>query len=799
MLLANNTNLYQSAIEQLLIDNKDFLYEVINVSPSLIFIKDKTGKFILANDAFCKTFGYTLDQILNKWNHEIHSNKKDTDRYSKVDEEVIKTQKEIHIEEFYTLPNGEIAWYDTVKIPLLQPNGDVYVLAISTDITQRKHVQEQLKLNEIRMKEAQRMARFGNWEFDLVTQAINWSDEVYRLFGVTPSAQGPSYHEYLSHIHPDDLDKVMANIERALVKAVAYEMDHRVISNDGTVKTIHALCKPLIDEKGNVIKLFGTVLEVTDRKKAEQELVIAKQQAEESARDKETFLANVSHEIRTPINGILGMARLLQKTKLDSKQRSYLDILRITGDNLLMIVNDILDIAKIESGKLSIEKIPFKLENTADIALQTQMYKAEEKDLGLHFYLPQEPFPMVIGDPHRLNQILLNLLSNAIKFTEHGKVEMSCAIVAEDSVQLTIEFSVRDTGIGIAADNPEKIFESFTQATDDTSRKYGGTGLGLAISKNLVEMQGGRIWVTSQPGKGSDFRFQIPYNKAPTDVVITKSASHIEYTSLGKLRVLMAEDNRLNQYVTEAMLQDWGFIVDLANNGKEALSLLTQFNYDIVLMDIQMPELNGVETTKLIRKLSDSRKANVPIIALTANPSRTLHKKYLSEGMSDLLIKPYKEETLFTKIAAQIKLTNPSLITSLQRPRFPTRRKPVSNNESLYDLSLLRNNVRNNEEFIKRMLDIFIDTIPPLIAQMLDHFNRNEIDSICSIAHKIKPTLDGAGIISLRETIRNIENFREKKRTRDQLGLDLNKLNEVIGKVIEEFQKKRNSMNDIKS
>ena len=242
------------------------------------------------------------------------------------------------------------------------------------------------------------------------------------------------------------------------------------------------------------------------------------------------------------------------------------------------------------------------------------------------------------------------------------------------------------------------------------------------------------------------------------------------------------------------MLQDWGFIVDLANNGKEALSLLTQFDYDIVLMDIQMPELNGVDTTKLIRQLSASQKATIPIIALTANPSRTLHKKYLAEGMSDLLMKPYKEETLFTKIAAQIKISNPGLVTSLQRPRFPTRKKPITNSETLYDLSLLRSNVRNNEEFIKRMLDIFIDTIPPLIDQMHDHFERNEIDSICSIAHKIKPTLDGAGIISLHDTIRNIENFREKKRVREQLSQDLNKLKEVIGEVVKEFQKKRMMM-----
>lgn len=793
MLISTKAKFYQTVMEQLLVKNKDFLFQVINASPSLIYVKDKNERVLLANEAFCTAFGLSIEKILNKKMNEIHSNISETDRFSSDDQLVIKTKNEVHNETTVTRPNGEVIWFDTVKTPLVQPNGDVYVLGISTDITKRKAAEQKLIFSEISMRQAQRLARFGNWEFDLATQVITWSEEVFRLFGIQPSDTGHAYDEYLSHIHPDDLELVMSNIEKAIVKGESFEMDHRVINDDGTVKNLHALCKPLIDKNGNVTKLFGTVLEVTDRKRVEQELVAAKKLAEESARVKETFLANVSHEIRTPITGILGMTRLLQKTKIDSRQRSYLDILRMTADNLLMIVNDILDIAKIESGKLNIEKIPFKLQEVADISLQTLLYKAEEKDLGLHFYLPPKPFPELIGDPHRLNQILLNLLSNAIKFTEYGKIEMSCAIISESDDQISVEFSVKDSGIGIPEEKAEHMFESFTQASVDISRKYGGSGLGLAISRNLVEMQGGHIWVNSKIGTGSDFRFVIPYKKSNAEHS-TKKSTQIEYTSLGKLRVLLAEDNRLNQYVTEAMLQDWGFIVDLANNGKEALSLLTQFNYDVVLMDIQMPELNGIETTKLIRKFSDKRKAHVPIIALTANPSRNLHKKYLAEGISELLMKPYKEESLFIKIAAQIKLSNPGLVNSIQRPRFPTRRKPASNTESLYDLSLLRNNERNNETFIKRMLDIFIDTVPPHIDQMHDHFSRNEIDSICSLAHKIKPTLDGAGIISLHDTIRNIENFREKKRTREQLNEDLNKLSEVIAEVIKEFRIKRDKM-----
>jgi PAS domain S-box-containing protein len=665
-------------------------------------------------------------------------------------------------------------------------NGDITSIhGTIMDISERKRNEELLRESERSLVEAQEMSRSGNFTIKIDGSENYWSPGMYKLTewkGNTP----PTLQEFFSWIETNDLERLKQFHSDLIQNSNESEIEYAITTPSGKQLIVLARAKAVKDENGNVILISGTATDITQQAAAQKLLIEMRDRSEEMIRAKEYFLANISHELKTPLNGILGMARLLQKTDLNNTQRKYTDILNSTAGNLLVIINDILDVAKIESGKLALENIPFDPFQIADQAVQVQLYKAEEKDLILRHIHIGAPMPSVTGDPYRLNQVLLNLLSNAIKFTKRGEVVLTHRIIAETQDIVTIEFSVEDTGIGILPEKADKIFESFMQIHDKTNEHYGGTGLGLTISRTLVEMQNGTIHVESEPGKGSRFYFTIPYQKSTHQENSATDIQRIDIKNLGALKILLAEDNRVNQFITEAMLLDWGFKVDVADNGIEALELIKNNEYDLVLMDIQMPGMSGIEATKAIRVLENPRKARVPIIALTANPGKNAQRKFIAEGMNDCVIKPFKEETLFRRIIMQLEGEERFKIAFKQK-RFPLRKKPVPSGVQLYDLDLLRKDTRNNPAFIIKMLTIFIDTIPAIVERMREHYAKGEMDAISTLAHKIKPTLDGTGISSLHDTIRNIENYREKKRTSEQMAADLDRLEEVIGVVTREF------------
>jgi signal transduction histidine kinase/CheY-like chemotaxis protein len=399
------------------------------------------------------------------------------------------------------------------------------------------------------------------------------------------------------------------------------------------------------DEIGTLVNSFNNMLSEIDKQNLE--LTNAKNKAELSSIAKEQFLANMSHEIRTPLNGIDGMAKLLEKTPLTKEQKEYNIAIRTSSDNLLVIINDILDFSKIEAGKLTIEKIGFNLNESINRVINTMSYKAEEKGINLALEIDANISEILIGDPTRLNQIIINLINNAIKFTSKGCVTLKCKLVEKTSTKNKIKFEVIDTGIGIDSRKISKIFGSFSQEDESTTRKFGGTGLGLTISKQLVELFNGELKVISEKGKGAIFYFTVEYPIGSLKDWLKEETTVMNWESLEHKKVLLVEDNKINQLLAATILKNWKMKVEVAENGLIAIEKLKDENFDVVLMDMQMPIMGGIEATVIIR---EELKLSIPIIALTARAIKGIDKECMEAGMNDYISKPFNQSELFNKI-----------------------------------------------------------------------------------------------------------------------------------------------------
>lgn len=548
-----------------------------------------------------------------------------------------------------------------------------------------------------------------------------------------------------------------------------------------------------VEDEGAAPYVVGFSQDITERIKSEQELHIAKRMAEDVAHAKESFLANMSHEIRTPMNGILGMASLLAKTKLDDKQRNFLKLIHESANNLLVIVNDVLDLEKIIAGKLIVEKLPFKIIDKVTTVVQSFIYKAEEKGVAIIYQNSIPPDLVVVGDPYRLTQIMNNILSNAVKFTEIGKIVITTRVKSFEDQIATVQFIIRDTGIGISEKNQKSIFEPFVQADPTISRKFGGTGLGLTICKSLLEMQGGSLSVASKEGVGSTFTFNIPYLISEQDDDKIDNPIELNYASLRSRKILLAEDVELNQMIARHILEAWGMEVTIANNGKEALNAVEKNNYDLVLMDIQMPEMDGIEATKNIRLLADPGKANVPVIALTANALKGDSEKYLSMGMTDYLSKPFDETKLFQVITRNIanldsvpeeeegeKKEEPSVIKQQKSVPMAT--------DTLYDLSTIRSISGGDEGFVKKMIDLFIETVPQNVEELNKALAEQDWDQVSKMAHKLKSTLDSMGIASVKQDVRTVEQNAKNRESLKDIPALVGNINTIVAACIEQLK-----------
>ncbi|MEO0551552.1 MAG: ATP-binding protein [Bacteroidota bacterium] len=492
-----------------------------------------------------------------------------------------------------------------------------------------------------------------------------------------------------------------------------------------------------LHHKDNIKGLILDCRDITQRKKDAEELLRAQ-------RAKEQFLANMSHEIRTPINGIAGMVNLLFETNSEQDRSHYLNAIKHSTENLKVIINDILDLSVIESGKLKFETIGFNIRYQLGAVIDTFIYQSKEKGIDLSYSISPEADHVLLGDPVRLNQILINLINNALKFTHVGEINVKVDLEKENDTDHWIRFEVNDTGMGIPPEKVDHIFDSFTQADESVTRRYGGTGLGLSIVKQLVELQKGSIAVESKENVGTKFTFTVPYKFGSEKDLINpgrssknKSVTHSFYGT----RVLLVEDNDINRLYALNILKKWNCQIDQAENGYTALEKLKTNEYDIILMDVQMPIMDGYEATKTIRKTFPTAKNAIPIIALTANAIKGDNEKCLEIGMNDYLSKPFQPESLFDVMSKFI----------------DEQEKPESDQLKIVDLTYLKSVCNNDENFMREMIATFVANTPEIISEMRQMADLGNWSQVSALAHKLKPSVTFMGISGIKDQVRNIE------------------------------------------
>ena len=661
--------------EQALREHEHFLDSVIEHLPNMLFVKDaKDLKFVRFNKAGEALLGYPRDQLIGKNDRDFFP-REQADFFISKDREIIARRELLDIPEepISTKFLGQ-RYLHTRKIPIFSDDGrPLYLLGISEDITERKRAEEKLLRSEHGLAEAQRIVHLGNWDLDLETNVLTWSDEIYRIFEIDPEKFGASFDAFLNAIHPDDRELVNKAYTDSVNNKIPYDIEHRLLMKDGRVKYVNEKCETYCHEDGRALRSVGTVYDITERRKVAEELrrykdhleelvqqrtadlVLARNAAEAANRAKSVFLSSMSHELRTPMNAILGFSSMMRKDPLlQDEQRQNLDIINRSGEHLLTLINDVLEMAKIEAGRVQVESAPFDLGSLVRDVTDMMHMRAQEN--GLQLLIDQSSqFPRYIkGDEARVRQVLINLLGNAVKFTRHGGVTVRFGLKPHTTPQrLLIE--VEDSGIGISAADQKRVFEPFVQFGETAAQQ--GTGLGLSIARQFVQLMGGTISFESTLGKGSTFRVELPMERvASADVAKPESTVKGEIVGLApgqpEYRILIVEDQLDNQLLLSKLMKNVGFQAKVTENGAQAVGLFQSWRPQLIWMDRRMPVMDGLEATRRIRELPGGRE--VKIVAVTASVFMEQRDEILKAGMDDVVRKPYRFNEIYECMAQQL-------------------------------------------------------------------------------------------------------------------------------------------------
>jgi PAS domain S-box-containing protein len=730
--------------------------------PALMWATDAKSGNQFINRAYREFFGATFEQVEgNKWRSLIHPD--DAPQYVEASDRAVREHTPLRAEARVRRADGEWRWVATYAEPRLDLNGEFLGhVGLSFDITERRETERALRRSEEKFRQLAENIREVFWMMSSDASEILYLSPVYeQVWGRTCESVYQNPMAWVEAIHPDDLERAHSLFARQL-QGEALDSEYRIRTPDGEEKWIRDRAFPVLDQGGHVIRVVGIAEDITERKRYEAELIQAREGADAANRAKSCFLANMSHEIRTPMNGVIGMLQLLLDTELTPVQRGYADVIETSGRTLLALIDDILDLSKIEALKVALERVDFSLFRTVEDAMQTLRGRATAKGLSFVWRAAPEIPWLLRGDPHRLCQVLINLAGNAIKFTERGEVLVEVRAEGQDTGKVTLHFSIADTGIGIRPDQASGLFDPFVQADISTTRKYGGTGLGLTIARQLVEMMGGKIGFESKAGEGSTFWFTSVF-ETPLDLPLVAtedearngsraSADGLSTMQLGAgspfdARILVAEDDLTNQVVLLAQLEKLGYSARGVGSGVEAIDALKQERYDLVLMDCQMPGMDGFETTRRIR---ESGVPHLPIVAVTAHAMSGDRERCISAGMNDYLSKPVELRPLAAVLKRWLPQFAPRDTALAGVQATPEQTAAVFDEEGLL------NRLVRDRRLAGRVVNSFLETFPSHMNKLRQRIEQADGPGAALQAHALAgaaATASAGGLFSLAKAM----------------------------------------------
>jgi len=707
------------------LNNLNTLETFLNSSSDVICIIDINGHFKYVNNSFIEMSGYLESNLLLKTFFDFLDPKETVEVLKKI-ASLSKDNEEISFDSKYF---NRDKLHKTISWKMVYIEQDVTLLAIGKDHTEENILVKEIENIKMALDESAIVAitnQKGKITYvnDKFCQISKFSRE--ELIGKDHKIINSGYH-------PKEFIK---NLWQTIASGEIWKGEVKNSAKDGSYYWVDTTIVPFFNDKGKPIQYIAIRADITEKKKVEADLIAAKKIAENSVKIKEEFLRNMSHEIRTPMNSIIGFTDLLLETKLNPDQNEFLGRIKKSSSTLLVLTNDILDSSKLESGKLIFESIDFDLIELIDQVIKMIEDKAKKKGIELSLFIDSKCPRYINGDPTRLNQVLLNLINNSVKFTEEGEVNMYVKHKIENDDSINIIFKIEDTGIGMSEKAQKIIFERFTQARSDTTRKYGGSGLGLAIVKMIVDQRKGEIHLDSTLGKGTTFTITIPFNKCIQEQVsgdrnslLGQENNKPKVFSLKHLKILLVEDNLMNQALAKSRMKSWNCNIDIADNGVIALEKIENSIYDLILMDIQMPEMDGFETTKRIRKLKPPI-CEIPIIAMTADASSNDEEKSLKTGMNDYISKPLNPESLYNKIIYHTKQKADNEDENI----VEAEEKETDNH---VDLSFLKKESLGDDDLFIFLINTFIANFESFLINVKAGIKSKDFESIYKESHKI--------------------------------------------------------------